>query len=347
MTAARETILFAGDFRPGSTARHRLEALRRIGFSVVPFDFSDHLVSHGRIANWLYHRVLMGPMVDRVNSALLAAADRAKPDFVYVEKGVFLKPGTVRRLSGAGAQTVQFTYDNPFGTRRDPGWRLFVEAIPAYDVHLVPRQSDIAAFRSAGAKQVVRMPLTYDPAIHFPPPQDWGEADRIIDVSFTGTPYDNRAEFLSELLTRHGIATDIRGDRWQEKLKPDVARRLYTGPCVYDDAYRRRFWESKICLAFVTHANLDRLAHKSFEIAASGGFLLAEATEEHLAAFEDGVEALFFKDPDHCAWLIREFLPRPDLRAQIARAGAARARRSGYSNDARLKLAFDTIRALP
>ena len=347
MTADQEKILFAADLAAGSTARHRLGAFKRIGFSVEPFDYSEFTRGPGRMANWLYHRLLAGPMIDRLNHALLRAADAARPDFIYVEKGIFLKPGTIRGLSESRARTIQFTYDNPFGPRGDPGWRLFRMAIPEYSAHLVPRGCDIAAFKEAGARHVIRMPLTYDPAIHFPPPPGWSEKDRGVDVSFTGTPYDDRARFLTDLLTKHGIETDIRGDHWPGRLRPEIAKRLYKGAAVYDDAYRLRFWQSKICLAFVTHSNLDRLAHKSFEIAASGGFLLAEATEEHLAAFEDGEEAVFFTDLDHCAWLIRKYLREPELRARIAAAGRERAVRSGYSNDARLKLAFDTIRNLP
>ena len=117
-----------------------------------------------------------------------------------------------------------------------------------------------------------------------------------------------------------------------------------SGPSVYNDAYRRRFWESKLCLAFVTRSNRDQVAHKSFEIAASGGVLLAEATAEHRAAFEDGKEALFFTDLADCARLIREYLPRPEARAEIARAGHRRAVESGYSNDERLRKAIGEVR---
>ena len=113
-----------------------------------------------------------------------------------------------------------------------------------------------------------------------------------------------------------------------------------------DGAYRQRFWDSKICLSFVTHTNNDQVAHKSFEIAASGGFLLAEATEEHRAMFEDGKEAVFFTDLADCARLIREYLPQPELRRQIAKAGRRRALVAGYSNDARMGQAFEMARTL-
>ncbi len=339
-------ILFAGYLNPGSTARHRLNALGRIGYDVVPFNFSDYGRHSGRVENWINHHLLFGREIDRANDGIIAACEAHRPRFVYIEKGIFLKPGTIRHLSATIAPVIQFNYDNPFGPRHDPGWRLLIASIPYYDVHFVPRESSIADFKAAGAKRVFRMPLTFDPEIHYPPPASWGESDRHIDVSFTGSPYDDRGRFLSSLFTQYGIKTDIRGDRWNRVLKPDVARQIYTGPAVYDDAYRQRFWHSKICLSFVTHSNRDLVAHKSFEIAGAGGFLLAEATDEHRAMFEHGKEAVFFDDLADCAQLIRHYLARPDLREKIAKAGHARAVGSGYSNDARLAQAFATMRDL-
>jgi hypothetical protein len=340
---SRGKILYAGPIDPGSTARHRMAALGRIGFEVVPFNFADYLRGAGRAANWLYHRLLVGPAVSRLNRDLTALAERTQPDFILVDKGIFVSPATVAHLSKSVAPTIQYNLDNPFGGMGEPGWRRLIAAIPLYDLHFVPRAINIADYKAAGARRVIRVPLAYEPTVHFPPPPDWGEDRRVIDVSFTGSPYDDRAEFLTRLLTDHGVATDIRGDRWLSALEPCIAGRLHTGPSLADDAYRQRFWDSKICLSFVTHANNDQVAHKSFEIAASGGFLLAEATDEHRAMFEDGTEAAFFTDLADCARLIRMYLAEPELRQRIANAGQRRAVESGYSNDARLERAFEMV----
>ncbi len=44
----------------------------------------------------------------------------------------------------------------------------------------------------------------------------------------------------------------------------------------------------------MTHANKDEFVHKSFEIAACEGFLLAERSEGHLQRFREDEEAVFF-----------------------------------------------------
>ena len=322
-----------------------MDALVRLGYEVVPFNFAKYLNGMGKIANWLYHRLLAGPAMDRINRDLVQSARANAPNFILIDKGVFVRAETVARLSRI-APTIQYNLDNPFGHMGEPWWRHLVEGIPEYDLHFVPREINLHDYKAAGAKRVIRVPLAYEPTIHYPPSSDWGEDRRTIDISFTGSPYGDRPEFLTGLLTDHGIATDVRGERWRNVLKPAIADRLYTGASVLDGAYRQRFWDSKICLAFVTHENCDQVAHKSFEISGAGGFLLAEATDEHRAMFEHGKEAVFFDDLADCARLIRHYLARPDLREKIAKAGHARAVGSGYSNDARLAQAFATVQDL-
>jgi spore maturation protein CgeB len=72
--------------------------------------------------------------------------------------------------------------------------------------------------------------------------------------------------------------------------------------------------------------------------------MLAEDAPGHRAHFAADEEAVFFRSVDDCAALIRRYLPDESARERIARAGRARAERSGYSNDARLQKAFAYIR---
>jgi spore maturation protein CgeB len=108
------------------------------------------------------------------------------------------------------------------------------------------------------------------------------------------------------------------------------------GAFLKDEAYRAAIWQSKINLAFVTRLNEDDVAQKAFEITACGGFLLAERTPAHQAAFEEGKEAEFFSNVEECADKIRYYLAHPAEREQIAQSGRERAIRSGYDNDTQL-----------
>ena len=196
-----------------------------------------------------------------------------------------------------GVATVSYMIDNPFGTRRDPGWRLYLKDIPHFDLHVVQRDSNIRPdYKQRGARDVIiKIQTAYEPTVHYPPPAGWSDKDRDRGVSFIGTAYDNRAEVLTRLWREFGFPVVISGDaQWKRRLQPDALAALYTGGELYMEAYREGIWRSKINLSFITHANQDEFVHKSFEIAGCGGFLLAERSAGHLARFVEDEEAVFF-----------------------------------------------------
>jgi spore maturation protein CgeB len=174
--------------------------------------------------------------------------------------------------------------------------------------------------------------------VHYPPPHGWGDLNRDRNVSFIGTPYDNRGDFLTRLW-RAGAPVDVSGSRphWQAVLPPDVFAAIFRHGELKGAAYREAIWRSRINLAFVTHSNRDQVAHKSFEITACGGFLLAERTPEHLACFREDEEAVFFSDFEECRAKIDRYLNDEPARTSIAAAGQRRAQSSGYDNDSVLR----------
>jgi len=72
-----------------------------------------------------------------------------------------------------------------------------------------------------------------------------------------------------------------------------------------DAEYRENIWKSKINLSFITRENEEDVAHKAFEIAACGGFLLALRSPGHEACFQEGKEAEYFSSLEECAAKIR------------------------------------------
>jgi spore maturation protein CgeB len=209
--------------------------------------------------------------------------------------------------------------------------------IPHFDLHVVQRDKNIADYKERGARDVIKIQTAYEPTIHFPAPEGWSDKDRDRGVSFVGTSYDDRPEFLTRLWSECGFPVVISGDRmWNERLDAEAAKALYTGSELYGRDYREAIWRSKINLSFITHSNQDEFVHKSFEIAACGGFLLAERSAGHMARFREDVEAVFFTGFEECAEKIRRYLFDEAARGRIAKAGRERAVRDGYSNDAQV-----------
>jgi len=331
-------ILYASQLSPNDSALYRQWALERLGHTVVPFNLLDYLPRNPLLRK-LEHRAQMGPNVSRLNRDLLSLASSEKPDVFWVDKLLSLQPSTLEKLRAQRIPTVSYMIDNAFGPRRDPGWRLYMQCIPLFDLHVVQRDKNIADYTARGARNVIKIQTAFEPTVHFPPPPDFfpagpHDAMRNRGISFIGTPYDMRAEFLTRLWRDFKVPVVISGNEvWRKHLDPDVAAALYTGSELFGADYREAIWRSKINLSFLTHSNEDEFAHKSFEITACGGFLLAERSPGHAARFREDEEAVFFTGIDECAEKIHRYLQDEAARERIAAAGHARAIRDGYDND--------------
>jgi hypothetical protein len=340
-------ILYAAGLSPNDSSLYRLWALERQGHTVVPLNAFDYLPQNPLIEKITF-RLAAGPSINRMNRDLLKMAEREKPDLVWTDKLLGMQPKTLDKLRAMGIATVSYMIDNPFGTRQDPGWRLYMKDIPHYDLHVVQRDANIADYKARGARDVIKIQTAYEPTIHFPPPAGWSDADRDREVSFIGTPYDQRGDYLTRLWKEFGLPVTVSGGLvWKRYLSVEAVAAMYRGHGeLFREAYREGIWKSKINLSVLTHSNKDEFAHKSFEIAACEGFLLVERSEGHLQRFVEDEEAVFFSTIEECVEKIRRYLPDEAARRRIAAAGRARAERSGYHNDRQVGLIIERARRI-
>lgn len=332
----KRRILCLCDPDPGSTSAHRMMSLRRLGQEVIIFDVPSYQPSWKPLAV-AQSRLPVGPLIYRVNRDLLLRARNYKPDIVWFERPIYFTRKTVQAIKLTGAQTVCYNLDNPFGPRNDGIWYQFTKVFRLFDLHCVPRTADVTRYRSWGLN-FVKVLLSYEPSVHFPPPASWSDADRPRQVSFIGTPYEERPAFLTSLAEKHSLPIVISGltSTWKKSLRSDIFGQYFACGALLGNDYREGIWKSRINLSFLTRLNEEDIAHKSVEIAACRGFLMALRCEGHQAIFEEDKEAVFFSSVEECADKCRFYLARPELREAIARRGRERAVRSGYDNDTQL-----------
>lgn len=336
-------VLYVGALTPNDTALHRLWALERLGATVVPFS-SRGYESSNVILRKVFFRLSAGPAVERLNVDLLQVAAAERPDVFWADKMLWIKPETLLKLRAMGIVTVSYMIDNPFGTRQDPGWRLYRKDIQFYDLHVVQRETNIRDYKSRGARDVIKIQTAYEPTLHFPPQQEWSDKDRDREVSFIGTPYDDRAKTLTRLWREAGFSVSVSGGSrvWKRALGAEAFAAVYKGKDeFYGEAYREAIWRSKINLSFLTRSNQDEFAHKSFEIAGCGGFLLAERSDGHSQRFVEDKEAVFFSGYEELVEKIKRYLPDEAGRRRIAAAGRTRAEKDGYYNDRQVGLVLE------
>lgn len=341
-------ILYIAPMNYGWYGLYRQRALERLGHTLVSIDIMQYEGRGNPILARFRYRLQVGRTVSKMNEDVLRLAREHRVDAVWFDKPLFIRAATLRQLRAMGIATVDYMIDNPFGPRRDPGFRLYVRTIPEYDLHVQQRDVSVEAYLQRGARRVVKVQTAFEPSVHFPPPAGWSDRDRTREVSFIGTPYDERPEFLTELWRKYNLPVVISGPQiWKRKLEDAALAALYPHEGeLYDAAYREGVWRSKINLSFLTHGNQDEYAHKSFEIAACGGFLLAERSEGHSARFKEDEEAVFFSSVEECAEKIRRYLPDEATRTRIAAAGQRRAVDCGYDNDTQLRKVMKVVEEL-
>lgn len=338
-------ILYIAPMNYGWYGLYRQHSLERLGHTVFPVDIMQYERRGNPLLAKFRYRLQAGPVVRQMNADVLRLAAKHNVDAVWFDKPLFIRAATLRRLRAMGIATIDYMIDNPFGPRRDPGFRLYVRMIPEYDIHVQQRDVSVQAYLQRGARRVVKVQTAFEPSVHFPPPPEWSDKDRTREISFIGTPYDDRPRFLTELVRKYDLPVVISGPAiWKKKLDAEILPRIYPRDHeLYDAEYREGIWQSRINLSFLTHGNQDEYTHKSFEIAACGGFLLAERSPGHSVRFKEDEEAVFFSSLEECAEKCRKYLHDEPARACIAAAGQRRAASCGYDNDSQLARVMQAV----
>jgi hypothetical protein len=327
-------ILYVGQLDDGGTCTHRMRVLRELGYRITPFNYLTYLNQGPRIVRSVRFRWSIVPGIGKLNRDLIAAADTARPDLIWVDKGRPFYPQTIQAIK-RHAPVVHYNPDDPFGHIRR-GWRHFIASLPDYDVHLVPRAVNVQEYANAGARHVIRYYWSFHPDIHHPRELSSDERQKLGGpVGFIGQ-YELPRENAVYHLASHGINVRIWGPGW-DKCGKRHENLAIEGRPLYDNSYALALCAFDVNLGFLMKVNRDLMTQRSVEIPACGRFLLAERTSEHLELFEEGKEAEFFGNHDELLEKARFYLANPSTREKIAAAGRERCLRSGYSNQERLK----------
>jgi hypothetical protein len=271
-----------------------------------------------------------------VGRALVDRVATARPDVVWFDKAIFVPREALEHLRRAGQQLlIHYNPDDPFG--HSPGvWSTFVRAIPAYDVHFVPRYENVAEYQHKNARCVIPFDRGFSLTEHCPPnPCDPRLAEFAVPVAFTGTFESERASSICKLIAS-GVDVCIRGGLWDRSPQWPMLQRYFRGREVAGTEYALALGAPQITLHFLRHSNRDEQDSRTFEIPGCGGFMMAEWSKRHAELFEEDREAVFFRNDDELVEKVKYYLSRPDECAAIAARGRARALASGYDYESRM-----------
>jgi spore maturation protein CgeB len=333
------SILYVGQLMPGGTSLQRLQALQELGHALTPLNSSP---------NWemelkkppLYHRIInkiFGPPdFARVNRQILHLVSRETFDLVWLDKGLEIKPETLRKAKESSPRTTIVGYSpDDMGSQHNQS-KNFLSCLPHYDLYCTTKSYNVQELKDLGCPRVMFTGNAYDPYVHRPMDLSAEEKARFGGlVGFIGSFEGQRAHSIS-FLAEQGIRVGVWGNGWKENYQGRHPNLSIKGPSIYGDGYAKAICSFDIVLGFLRKRNRDLQTTRSIEIPACGAFMLAERTDEHLALFEEGKEAEFFETDAELLEKVRYYLAHAAEGQQIARAGRERCLKSGYSYKERL-----------
>lgn len=337
-------ILYIGTENKESTAYHRFEALKRLGHEVTLMDVGKMLSKElkAKLSGFVHYRTgyfLLQGKVNRLLTENLSAS--IKYDFVWIDSGELFGPKSIDTLKQIlKCPVILYNIDDPTGKRDGSRFRSLIKALPSYDLVAVVRSITAQECRSYGAKKVIEVSRSYDEIAHkpFSSTDDIPEQFRS-DVAFIGTwmPKENRDHFLLELI-RLAVPLSIWGNRWERSDNYHEISSSIKGQAIYGRDYVAATQGAKLCIGMLSKGNRDLHTTRSLEIPFIGGLFCAQRTSEHMAMFKDGVEAVFWDNPEECARLCHELLNDDLKRESIRTAGMKRVREMQVGNEDICKL---------
>jgi spore maturation protein CgeB len=331
-------ILFLG--ADGGNAVKRANALRRLGHQVMSIDpyslfpwrnFVGRLIYYagaGLIESYLQHR--LGPVIRK-----------CRFDVTFVDNGELVGGNVLKVVREVSPLIINYNNDDPFGSRDKKKWRLYLEAIPQYDLLAVVRQVNVAEAYARGAKKVLRVFMAVD---ELDGPREITPQDRLRlshEVLFIGTWMPERGPFLQKMVEA-GVPLAIYGNDWHKAPEWPTLQSVWQGPAIYGDDYIKALQLAKISLGVLSKGNRDLHTTRTFEIPYAGGLLCAERTSEHLALYQEDVEAVYWGDVSECIEKCKKLLNNDEMRADIAEKGRLRCLRNGIFNENNLKNMLQT-----
>jgi len=334
-TMEKLSILYLGTH--SGTSRHRALSLTRLGHQVQVLNPYGFLPAGWMMNYWNHHTGALGSG-RLVRTRVREAIRNLKFDLVWVDGGDVISPELVCALKRQARFVINYNVDDPYGTRDSNKWRLYLRSVPHYDLIAVVRDCNIAEAYQAGAKTVLRVDRSSDEVAHAP--RKISAADLVkwaSEVAFVGTWMPERGPFLARLVEL-GVPLSIWGNRWTKADEWPILRRFWRGPgLANEDDYAMALQCAKVCIGLISKGNRDLCTQRSFEIPHLGGVFCAERTREHLALYEEDLEAVFWSDADECADKCKRLLNDEHWRKEVGRRGHLRSLRNGLTNEVIMK----------
>lgn len=250
-------------------------------------------------------------------------ADRIKPDLVLALNGVNFPPEQIKAIRHKGIPTAVWLTDDPYYT----DWTVSIA--PRYDFVFTLERSCVPLYKELGCQQVFYLPFAASPKLYVPQHID---ASYRSDICFIGSAFWNRvalidslADFLVDkkvfiagwwwdrLKHYHKLSDSIRLGEW---LSPEETAKYYHGAKLVINLHREA--EDHTINFNERNKPAYSVNPRTFEIAASGTFQLADPRQDLNRFYAPGKEIVIYHSPEQLKELINYYLQNNKERNTIA-----------------------------
>jgi spore maturation protein CgeB len=334
-----------GAFGPGSLENYYVKGLRNYCASIDVYDttreYYDQLKAS--IIKKVVNKIAPSVLFANINKKVLSYIGQRKFDVIIIFKGLTLYPETVSSLKGHTRLLVNYNPDHPFRFFSEgSGNSNILNSIQQFDIYLTYAKKISDELKSQFKVQSDVLPFGFDDQGFNKNISSLDCNDRIL---FIGAYDKERSAFLSKLKIQ---SLDIYGDdKWHSRnMANTYLQGCYKNKSLYDDEYKNAINSAGGVINILRQQNIVEQSHnmRTFEVPGYGGLLLANRTEEQMAFFEDGKEALYFDSVDELKGHIDFILKEKKIAQKIKENAYNRAVESGYSYTARSKQLFNMLK---
>ena len=288
-----------------------LRGAAKLGIESIWFGADKALAGPPLLRSLSWHLGDRRPLyLNQFSNELVKACARGKPEIIVATGMAPLTESGLRALRQLGIVSVNYSTDDPWNPAIRSNWHL--QALPLYDLVFTPRRSNLNDFQRLGCPKVHYLPFGYDETLFASPVQS-GDT-HAHDVLFVGGADADRAAFMAEFM-RYGPPVAVAGGYW----KRYPAFRAYALGKKPPEVIRALTAAAKVSLCLVRRANRDGHVMRSFEIAAAGGCMLAQDTDEHREIFgPEGEAVAYFRDAKEAAQRARVLICDSSERKRLA-----------------------------
>ncbi|HUT53012.1 MAG TPA: glycosyltransferase [bacterium] len=310
--------------------------------SYIPLGWSGFFLKAAR-------RVMMPMLVKQYNGSILKLARGFKPEIFLAFKGQFILPETLQEMRAMGISLYNFYPDTWVYASNTP-W--LPRTLQEYDCVFSTKKFTASDMEKRGTplRDFFYLAHGYDPELHCPTPVSVVESSIYgSDVTFIGAYSPGKMEILSKLESLSpGLNLTIWGNDWEKAKAPNLQQYI-KGRWLPGVEYVKGLCSSKIAIALLLERSYgassgDRITSRTFNIPATGTFMIHQRTDEVMEYFEEGKEIECFGTPEELAEKIKFYLAHPEERKAIAQAGYRRCV-PAYSQDSRMKVILDWHRS--